>query len=174
MLLVCPLTVTETQDQPKKKEKVAAPLADVPSNAAANFHGQARNQSFALGLSASTYRPNINLFVLLTQYGTLCQARISCLESYYRRGKTPRVYELATWQQCSGFFLLPVRMITLCETSGKELHYSRSVGQRVAFVVLLGTKFWASNSTESGVIRLRSVSAWRVLLYVEQEGNFLL
>lgn len=59
----------------------------------------------------------------------------------------------------SGFFLLPVRAIILCETLGKELHYSRSVGQWVAFLVLLWTKFWASNSTESGVIGLRLVSA---------------
>ena len=81
-----------------KEEKVTVLLTDASPNVVANFHGQARNQSFTLGLSASTYRPNINLFVLLTQYGTLCQARISCLESYYQRGKTPRVYEFATWQ----------------------------------------------------------------------------
>lgn len=79
------------------EEEVTVSLADTPP--VVPQYRQAGIPSFTLGLRASTYYLSINPFVLLMQYGTLCQVHISCLGSYYQRGKTPHVYLLATWQQ---------------------------------------------------------------------------
>lgn len=158
MLLARPPSAIVTWDQPGKG--YGSPSGCTRSTGA-NLHGQATVQSFTLGLSTSTYHPNINLSVLLTQCGTLCQAHISCLESCYQRGKTPRVYELATWHHfpapCSGD-----NSLWDYGRRASPLQVSGSVGQWAVLVVLLGTKLRASDSAQSGIIGWRSGSALRV------------
>ena len=113
----CTSTNCNSNTSSTTKEVVTASLADASPSVTANFNSQAGIPSLTLGLRESTYYPSINLCVLLMQYGTLCQARISCLGSYYQRGKIPHVYSLATWQRkCNGFFLFPAGAITLHET----------------------------------------------------------
>lgn len=126
-----------------------------------------------LGLRMSTYYPNINLSVLLTQYGTFCQVYISCLGSYCQRGKTPRVYYLATGSTVSRVLPVP------CSGNNSSWDF----GQIASLFLVSWSVFSFCGPTMKQALGLKFCRKWdcwikvcfsiKSLLDVNQVGNFL-